>query len=78
MEPNVPETALNVQLSGGIRGARNRVGLSQQELAELLAVSRRRVITWESGRGVPTEAQLREIARIGGVSIAWLYGEAAA
>ena len=48
---------------------RKRKGLTQEELAEALYVSRTAVSKWESGRGYPSIDSLREIAGYFSVSI---------
>ena len=42
---------------------RKQKGLTQEELAEKLFVSRTAVSKWESGRGYPNIDSLKEIAR---------------
>jgi len=39
-----------------VAGVRERLGLSQQELADLLGISRRTLENWEQGRREPTGA----------------------
>ncbi len=48
---------------------RNHKGLTQEELAEELYVSRTAVSKWESGRGYPNIDSLKAIARFFGVTI---------
>ena len=48
---------------------RKHKGLTQEELAELLFVSRTTVSKWESGRGYPNIDSLKAIARFFGVTI---------
>ena len=48
---------------------RKRKGLTQEELAELLYVSRTAVSKWESGRGLPNIDSLKAIARYFSVSL---------
>lgn len=48
---------------------RKHKGLTQEELAELLFVSRTAVSKWESGRGYPNIDSLKAIARFFGVTI---------
>ncbi len=48
---------------------RKHKGLTQEELAELLFVSRTAVSKWESGRGYPNIDSLKSIARFFGVTI---------
>jgi putative transcriptional regulator len=42
--------------AASVSGVRERLGLSQQELAELLGISRRTLENWEQGRRKPTGA----------------------
>lgn len=57
---------------------RKQKGLTQEELAEALFVSRAAVSKWESGRGYPNIDSLKEIARFFSVTIdALLSGEEA-
>ena len=44
-------------------------GLTQEELAEALFVSRTAISKWESGRGYPSIDSLKEISRFFSVSI---------
>ena len=48
---------------------RRRKGLTQEEVAEQLFVSRAAVSKWESGRGYPNIDSLKAIARFYGVSV---------
>ena len=48
---------------------RKRKGLTQEEVAECLFVSRAAVSKWESGRGYPNIDSLKAIAKFYGVSI---------
>ena len=58
-----------------IRDARTKAGLSQSELAGRLHVSRQAVSKWESGRGTPDIENLRNLARLLGVSVDYLVGD---
>lgn len=42
--------------AASVSGVRERLGLSQQELADLLGISRRTLENWEQGRREPTGA----------------------
>lgn len=42
--------------AASVTGVRERLGLSQQELADLLGISRRTLENWEQGRREPTGA----------------------
>lgn len=61
-------------LSVRIRTARVRAGLSQQELARLVGVSRTAVSNWESSARVarPSSERLEIICRLTNVSWEWL------
>ncbi len=52
-----------------LQGLRKNKGLTQEELAELLYVSRTAVSKWESGRGYPNIDSLKEISKYFSVSI---------
>ena len=48
---------------------RKQKGLTQEELAELLYVSRTAISKWESGRGYPSITSLKAIADLFNISI---------
>ena len=48
---------------------RKQIGLTQEELAEALFVSRTAVSKWESGRGYPNIDSLKAIAKFFGVTV---------
>ena len=52
-----------------LQGLRKEKGLTQEELAELLYVSRTAVSKWESGRGYPNIESLKDISKFFSVSI---------
>ena len=52
-----------------LQGLRKSKGLTQEELAEILYVSRTAVSKWESGRGLPNIDSLKEISKFFSVSI---------
>lgn len=57
------------------RSARERKGLSQQRLAEILDVERETITTWESGRqGTKSVDALRQLCDVLGVSADVLLG----
>lgn len=55
--------------------ARERLGYSQEDLANALGVSRAMVSYWESGKREPNDRQLAAIARLLHVPVAALLGE---
>ena len=48
---------------------RKKKGLTQEELAEVLYVSRTAISKWESGRGYPSIDSLKAIARFFGLTV---------
>lgn len=52
-----------------LQNLRKQKGLTQEELAEALYVSRTAISKWESGRGYPSIDSLKEIARCFSVTI---------
>lgn len=59
-------------LSEKIRELRRKSGLSQEELADKLEVSRQAVSKWETGAAVPTTETLVQLADFFGVSLDFL------
>ncbi len=57
-----------------IREARNKLGLTQAQLASQVGVSSQTVWCWEAGRVKPTHEHLEELAFRCEVSPAWLLG----
>jgi transcriptional regulator with XRE-family HTH domain len=56
-----------------IRQAREKTGISQTRLAELLGVTRSACSQWESGNGTsPRRERLEQIARLLSVNYEWL------
>lgn len=64
-----------MQLNEKIFQCRKRCGLSQQELAERLGVSRQAVSKWELGTALPELDKLKLLADTFGVSADWLLDE---
>ena len=52
-----------------LQGLRKQKGLTQEELAEKLYVSRTAISKWESGRGYPNTESLKEIAKFFSVTV---------
>ena len=52
-------------------------GLSQEELAEKVFVTRQAVSRWESGDTTPSVDKLKALAKLYGVSLDWLFGDTA-
>lgn len=64
-----------VSLGEKIRKARLEAGLTQEELSELLMVSRAAVAKWETNRGLPDIENLKFIASALSVSVDYLLDE---
>lgn len=61
-----------------MKTARKDASYTQEQLAELLGVSRAAVAKWESDRGLPDVSNLRAIAGALNVSVDYLLGEGGA
>lgn len=64
-----------IKLPEKIQYARRRAGLSQEQLAEHLGISRQAVSKWETGEAMPDATKLAPLASALGVSIDWLLNE---
>lgn len=62
-------------LAENIKGRRVQAGLSQEQLAEQLQVSRQAVTKWETGAGIPDIENLRAIAALFGITLDELLGD---
>ena len=58
-----------------LREARKDAGLSQEEFAEKIGVSRSAVAKWESDRGLPDVGNLKVIASLLNISIDYLLDD---
>jgi len=58
-----------------IKNARSRAGMSQQELADRLHVSRSAVAKWEADKGLPDIENLKAIAKLFGMTLDELAAE---
>ena len=66
MDPNENKF---MEFNEKLRNLRNASGLTQEELAEKLYVSRTAISKWESGRGYPNIDSLKQIAQFFSVSL---------
>ena len=57
------------------REARRKSGLSQEQLAEKLSVSRSAIAKWETDKGLPDLGNLKILARLLNVSVDHLLDE---
>lgn len=62
-------------LSEKLYKLRKKQGLSQEQLAEKLEVSRQAISKWETGQALPEGDKLLTISRYFGVSLDYLMGE---
>lgn len=58
-----------------IREARKQAGLTQEQLAEKLSVSRPAVAKWETDKGIPDVENLKALAALLGVSVDYLLDD---
>lgn len=58
-----------------LREIRNKRNITQEQLAELLSVSRQTISKWESGQGYPETEKLFSIAKALNVSLDYLFSE---
>lgn len=65
-------------LSSNIRRHRDRLGLTQAELAKKLNLTYSSVSQWETGRAIPRMGALKQLADLFGTTVADLMGEDAA
>lgn len=64
-----------MKLSEKIKKFRKSFGLSQEQLAEILNVSRQAITKWETDGGMPDITNLKPLADVFGVSIDFLLNE---
>lgn len=58
-----------------LKECRKKAGLSQEQLAEKLCVSRQAITKWESGREMPDIGNFQNISKLFGVSIDYLLDD---
>ncbi|SEV85654.1 helix-turn-helix domain-containing protein [[Clostridium] fimetarium] len=58
-----------------LKESRKKAGLSQEQLAEKLCVSRQAITKWESDRGMPDIGNLQSISKLFGVSIDYMLDD---
>ncbi len=61
-------------LGNRLKGLRNKKGMTQKELADMLGVTDGAIGMWERGRREPDGDKLSQLARIFGVSVDYLLG----
>lgn len=58
-----------------IKDIRKKFGLSQEQLAEILNVSRQAITKWEADSGIPDISNLQEIAKLFNVTVDYLLDD---
>lgn len=58
-----------------LRKIRSKFGLSQEQLAEVINVSRQAIIKWENDGGLPDVSNLQEISEVFGVTVDYLLND---
>lgn len=64
-----------MEVGGNIRRMRKAMGLTQQELADMLGYTREAVTMWENGRAKPRMDMATRLSQIFGVTLADLMGD---
>ena len=67
-----------MSLGERIKALRRRAGLSQEQVAEQVGVSRQAVAKWEAGQSAPSTENLRKLAQVLQVGLEELAGKPAA
>ena len=62
-------------LADKLKEARKKAGLTQNELAEKLCVSRQAITKWGNGKGIPAVDNLKVISKVLNVSIDFLLDD---
>jgi transcriptional regulator with XRE-family HTH domain len=73
MKTNGGETKMT--LGEKLKSARKSVGLTQNQLAEKLMVSRQAITKWESDKGIPDIENLKQLSKLFNVSIDYLLDD---
>ncbi len=64
-----------MDISAAIKRLRSEHGLTQQDVADAVGVSKVAVGQWESGKSIPRRENLEALSKCYGISVAELYGE---
>ena len=65
---------MNMTLGEKIKEARKQCGLTQEQLAEKMLLSRSAIAKWESDKGLPDVDNLKTLAQLLNVSVDYLLG----
>ncbi len=58
-----------------LKEIRKRFGLSQEQLAEIMNVSRQAITKWENDSGIPDISNLQELSKVFGITIDYLLND---
>lgn len=58
-----------------LKEIRKRFGLSQEQLAEIMNVSRQAITKWESDAGLPDVTNLQELSKVFGLTVDYLLND---
>ena len=58
-----------------LKEIRKRVGLSQEQLAEVMNVSRQAITKWENDGGLPDVSNLQELSKVFGITVDYLLND---
>lgn len=64
-----------MSLGEKLKDIRKRFGLSQEQLAEIMNVSRQAITKWEGNSGIPDIVNLQELSKVFGVTIDYLLDD---
>ena len=59
-----------------LREIRKKFGLSQEQLADMINVSRQAITKWETDKGIPDVTNLQELAKVFGVTVDYFLNDA--
>jgi transcriptional regulator with XRE-family HTH domain len=68
-------TEMKMTLGEKIKSARKSAGLTQEQLAEKLIVSRQAITKWESDKGLPDIENLKRLSKLLNISIDYLLDD---
>lgn len=58
-----------------LKEIRKRFGLSQEQLAEIMNVSRQAITKWENDSGIPDVSNLQELSKVFGLTVDYLLND---
>lgn len=58
-----------------LKEIRKKSGLSQEQLAEIMNVSRQAITKWENDRGIPDISNIQELSKVFGVTVDYLLND---